>query len=138
MGVKVASFFAGIGGFDLGLENAGMEVVWQCEIKEFCRDILQQHFPKIPLEKDIREVDSGRIPDADVWTGGFPCQDVSLARMGPRKGLRGKQSGLFYEFARHIEARRPPTVVIENVPGLLSSHGGRLSLHGFRAGSTTS
>jgi DNA (cytosine-5)-methyltransferase 1 len=128
--LKVASFFAGIGGFDLGFERAGMEVVWQCEINPFCRDILSQHWANVPCVKDIREVANEKevgasIPDAAVWAGGFPCQDVSLARMGPRSGLRGKQSGLFYDFAKLIEARRPPTVVIENVAGLLSSHGGR-------------
>ena len=128
--VRVASFFAGIGGFDLGMERAGLKVVWQCEINDFCRDILQQHWGDVPCAKDIKEVANEKepgqsIPDAAVWTGGFPCQDVSLARMGPRSGLRGKQSGLFFDFAKLIEARRPPTVVIENVAGLLSSHGGR-------------
>ena len=127
---RVASFFTGIGGFDLGFERTGMQVVWQCEINEFCRDILKQHWPKVACAEDIKELANEKqpgqgIPDAAVWAGGFPCQDVSLARMGPRKGLRGKQSGLFFDFARLIEARRPPTVVIENVAGLLSSHGGR-------------
>jgi len=123
--LSVASFFAGIGGFDLGFERAGLKVGWQCEISPFCRDILQQHWSDVPLAEDIREIKAEELPDADVWTGGFPCQDVSVARMGPRKGLRGKQSGLFYRFAELIEARRPATVVIENVSGLLSSHGGR-------------
>lgn len=122
---SVVSFFAGIGGFDLGLERAGFNVVWQCEIQDFCVDILKQHWPNIPHAKDIREVNPDEIPDAEVWAGGFPCQDVSLARMGPRKGLKGNQSGLFYDYARLIEAKRPPVVVIENVAGLLSSHGGR-------------
>jgi DNA (cytosine-5)-methyltransferase 1 len=129
--MKVASFFAGIGGFDLGFERTKrLKVVWQCEISEFCRDILRQHWSDVDCARDIKEVANEKIPgqsipDAAVWTGGFPCQDVSLARMGPRKGLRGKQSGLFFDFARLIEARRPPTVVIENVAGLLSSHRGR-------------
>lgn len=121
----VASFFAGIGGFDLGLERAGMQTVWQCEIKAFCQEILKQHWPHVPLATDIREVEPNDIPAAHIWAGGFPCQDVSLARMGPRSGLRGKQSGLFYEFARLLEANRPPIVVLENVGGLLSSHEGR-------------
>lgn len=131
MAIEVASFFAGIGGFDLGFERTrGVKVVWQCEINDFCRDILHQHWPNVPCARDIREIANektpgGSIPDASVWTGGFPCQDVSRARMGPRKGLRGKQSGLFYDFAKLIEARCPPTVVIENVAGLLSSDGGR-------------
>jgi DNA (cytosine-5)-methyltransferase 1 len=123
--LRVASFFAGIGGFDLGFENAGMQTVWQCEKKEFCLDILAKHWPDVPRADDITEVKPDEIPEADIWVGGFPCQDVSLARMGPRSGLRGKQSGLFYDFAKLIEARRPEVVVLENVAALLSSHDGR-------------
>lgn len=125
MTLRVASFFAGIGGFDLGFERAGMKVVWQCEVEPFCQKILAQHWPKVPQAKDITKVTPDEIPDADIWVGGFPCQDVSLARMGARSGLRGKKSGLFYDYAKLIESRRPAVVVIENVPGLLSSHGGR-------------
>ena len=125
MTLRVASFFAGIGGFDLGFERAGMKIVWQCEVEPFCQKILAQHWPKIPLATDITKVVADDIPDADIWVGGFPCQDVSLARMGARSGLRGKKSGLFYDYAKLIESRRPAVVVIENVPGLLSSHGGR-------------
>jgi DNA (cytosine-5)-methyltransferase 1 len=121
----MASFFAGIGGFDLGFERAGVETVWQCEKKDFCLDILEQRWPGVPRSNDITEVMPNDIPDADIWAGGFPCQDVSLARMGPRSGLRGKQSGLFYDFAQLIEARRPPLIVLENVAALLSSHDGR-------------
>ncbi|MDO8942339.1 MAG: DNA (cytosine-5-)-methyltransferase, partial [Desulfobacterales bacterium] len=69
--------------------------------------------------------DPAHVPVSDVWAGGFPCQDVSLARMGPRAGLKGKQSGLFHEFARLVEQGRPRVLVIENVQGLLSSHNGR-------------
>ena len=125
VGLTAASFFAGIGGFDLGFQRAGIKVVWQCEINEFCRDILHHHWPEVPCEKDITKVEPESIPNVAVWAGGFPCQDVSLARMGPRKGLKGKQSGLFYRFAELIGKRTPSTVVIENVAGLLSSHGGR-------------
>ena len=121
----VASFFAGIGGFDLGFEQAGFETIWQCEISPFCLEILDQHWPAVPKATDIRKVQPDEIPDATVWTGGFPCQDVSLARMGPRSGLNGSQSGLFFDFARLIGERSPPFVLIENVGGLLSSHQGR-------------
>ena len=123
--VRVASFFAGIGGFDFGFERAGMETVWQCEKKEFCLDILAKHWPDVPRATDIQEVDVDDIPEAEIWAGGFPCQDVSLARMGPRSGLRGKQSGLFYDFAQFIAKRRPPVIILENVAALLSSHNGR-------------
>lgn len=123
--IRVASFFAGIGGFDLGFERAGMETVWQCEKKAFCLEILEKHWPDAVRVADIQEVNADDIPEAEIWAGGFPCQDVSLARMGPRSGLRGKQSGLFYDFAKLIEARRPQVVVLENVAALLSSHDGR-------------
>jgi DNA (cytosine-5)-methyltransferase 1 len=122
---SVASFFSGIGGLDLGLERAGFNVSFQCEIKPFCRDILQQHWPDVPLDDDIRNLDDSRIPEADIWAAGFPCQDLSLARMGPRSGLRGNQSGLFHDFMRLVRGRTPRAIILENVHGLLSSHGGR-------------
>lgn len=121
----VASFFSGIGGLDLGLERAGFNVRFQCEVKPFCRDILQQHWPDLPLDQDIRTLDDAKIPEADVWAAGFPCQDLSLARMGPRSGLRGVQSGLFHDFMRLVRGRHPKAIILENVHGLLSSHGGR-------------
>lgn len=123
--IRVASFFAGIGGFDLGFERAGMQTVWQCEKKPYCLDILEKHWPLVPRAADITKVRPDDIPPASVWVGGFPCQDVSLARMGPRKGLRGRESGLFYHFADLIGECRPPLVVLENVAALLSSHEGR-------------
>lgn len=124
--LTVASFFSGIGGFDLGFQNAGFKVTYQCENNNFCNTVLKKHWPEIKRETDIRKVsDATGIPVSDVWVGGFPCQDVSLARMGPRAGLKGKQSGLFHEFHRLLEQGRPRVFLIENVPGLLSSHGGR-------------
>ena len=123
--MKVASFFSGIGGFDLGFQKANFEVTMQCEIDPFCNQILEKHWPGVKRFDDIRKVSHGDVPLADVWAAGFPCQDVSLARMGPRAGLKGKKSGLFYEFARLLRDGCPRVVVIENVPGLLSSHGGR-------------
>jgi DNA (cytosine-5)-methyltransferase 1 len=125
MRLKVASFFSGIGGLDLGFHRAGYGVTVQCEIDRFCRSILEKHWPKILKYHDIKEMENADVPVSDVWTGGFPCQDVSLARMGPRAGLKGKKSGLFFEFVRLVEQGRPAVILIENVPGLLSSHGGR-------------
>ena len=122
---KVVSLFSGIGGFDLGFERAGFAVSYQCEIQEYCLRILEHHWPDVPRARDIKEVSHADIPTADVWVGGFPCQDVSLARMGKRDGLRGRQSSLFFEFARLAREKLPRMVVIENVPGLLSSHEGR-------------
>src|SRR5437879_4354212 len=120
-----ASFFSGIGGIDLGFVNAGFRLTMQCEIDKFCLRVLDAHWPKVPRFTDIKEIKDADVPVSDVWAGGFPCQDVSLARMGPRAGLKGKKSGLFFEFARLLEGGRPRVFLIENVPGLLSSHGGR-------------
>lgn len=125
LALRVASFFSGIGGLELGLERAGCVVTFQCEAKPFCLQILQQHWPLVPRHTDVRRVTYEEIPDSDVWTAGFPCQDLSLARMGTRSGLRGSQSGLFHDFIRLLRRGLPRTVVLENVHGLLSSHGGR-------------
>ncbi len=123
---RVASFFSGIGGLDLGFERAGFKGTVQCEIDPYCNSILQKHWPNVARFEDVKKIKDGSgIPVSDVWHGGFPCQDVSVARMGPRAGLRGARSGLFNDFARLLGDSRPKVFVIENVPGLLSSHGGR-------------
>ena len=123
--LQVASFFSGIGGFDLGFEMAGMTVVMQCEIDLFCRKVLKKHWPDVPLYGNIAELKSEQIPYADVYVAGFPCQDLSLANQGKRKGLEGERSGLFHEFIRLVEERQPRSIVLENVPGLLNSNSGR-------------
>ncbi len=115
-----ASFFSGIGGFDLGFERLGIQTVSLCEKKLFCRRVLARHWPEVPLFEDIKHVEPEKIPEAQIWTAGFPCQDLSLARMGPRAGLRGAQSGLFHDFATLVGARRPQVIVLENVHGLLT------------------
>ncbi|MBM3216251.1 DNA cytosine methyltransferase [Candidatus Poribacteria bacterium] len=116
-----ASLFTGIGGFDLGLERAGLVCRWQCESDANCAKVLTAQF-KVPLYKDVRDITGGE-PTADLVCGGFPCQDLSVA--GRRKGLAGAASGLWFEFQRVLAAHRPEWVLIENVPGLLSSNGGR-------------
>src|SRR6266853_2929908 len=123
MSFTVASFFSGIGGLDLGFHRAGFRLSVQCEIDPFCASILEKHWPKVLRYQNIKEMTDANVPFSDIWTGGFPCQDVSLARMGPRAGLKGARSGLFHEFARLLGDRTPAVFIIENVPGLLSSHG---------------
>jgi DNA (cytosine-5)-methyltransferase 1 len=123
--LRVASFFSGIGGFDLGFQRARCQIVYQCEIDEFCSDVLQHHWPKVPRTKDITAISYEGIPKAEIWCAGFPCQDVSLARARPRDGLKGKRTGLFYNFAETLGKALPSIVVLENVPGLLTSHEGR-------------
>lgn len=123
--MRIASFFAGIGGFDLGFERSGMSVVFQCELNPFAQQVLKKHWPNIPLHDDINTLQHDQIPQAELYCGGFPCQDLSLANQGKRKGLEGKRSGLFYKFAELIEGNRPNWVVLENVPGLLNSQNGK-------------
>ena len=123
---RLNSFFAGIGGFDVGFERHGFETSFLCEINSFCHKVLATHWPKIKLFADINELSANDIPNADVWCGGFPCQDISVARgASKRLGLQGQRSGLFYQYAKLIEEKKPKVVLIENVEGLFNSNGGR-------------
>lgn len=121
--MRVASFFTGIGGFDLGFERAGMEVVFQCEKDEFAQQILKRHWPEVPLHEDITTLEPTTIPAAELWCAGWPCQDLSNANT-KRPGLSGKQSGLFYVFMELVATIRPKWLVLENVPGLLNAEQG--------------
>lgn len=115
--MRVVSFFAGIGGIDLGLERAGHECVGQVEIDTFCVKVLEKHWPNVWRHDDILTVKPEDIPEADLWTGGFPCQDISNA--GKRAGIRGERSGLFFDFMRLVRAVRPRYLLLENVAALL-------------------
>lgn len=121
--MKFGSLFTGVGGFDLGFERAGMECAWQVEFDKACQSVLKKHWSETELFDDVRTVGKHNLEQVDVICGGFPCQDVSIA--GKRAGLAGERSGLWSEFARIIDELEPKWVVIENVPGLLSSNRGR-------------
>ena len=121
--MKFGSLFTGVGGFDLGFERAGMKCEWQVEFDKNCQNILRKHWSETELFDDVRTVGKHNLKPVDVICGGFPCQDVSIA--GKRAGLAGERSGLWSEFARIIDELEPNWVVIENVPGLLSSNRGR-------------
>lgn len=122
--MKALSLFSGIGGFDLAMERAGIEVVGMCEIDKNAGTVLKEHFPNATLHTDVRNVGKEQYErgSIDVICGGFPCQDLSIA--GKRAGLAGERSGLWFEFARIIDELEPRWVIIENVPGLLSSNKG--------------
>jgi len=110
------SLFAGIGGFDLGLERSGMICKWQVEIDEYATAILERHWPDVPRWGDVRTWPQSDTERVDCICGGFPCQDIS--RGGNRKertGIDGRQSGLWAEFARIICDLRPRFVLVENV-----------------------
>jgi DNA (cytosine-5)-methyltransferase 1 len=121
--MRVSSFFAGIGGFDLGFERAGMQVVFHCEIDTFCQQILKRHWSHVPLHDDITTLTPATIPTSDLWCAGWPCQDLSTAN-ADRKGLTGERSGLFFTFMDLVKEVHPKWLVMENVPGLLSAEQG--------------
>jgi DNA (cytosine-5)-methyltransferase 1 len=121
--LRYLSLFSGIGGFDLGFDRAGMECAGQVEYDEKAAAVLERHWPGVKRMSDVMEVRGDEFGTVDVICGGFPCQDLSVA--GRRAGLAGKRSGLWFEFHRIIDSVKPGIVVIENVPGLLSSNGGR-------------
>lgn len=110
------SLFSGIGGFELGAKRAGIKTIWNCEINPFCRKILKKHFPETTQYTDITTLKNP--PYVDIISGGFPCQDISIAN--PKgEGLNGKRSGLWKEMLRIICETRPHYVLIENSPELL-------------------
>jgi DNA (cytosine-5)-methyltransferase 1 len=110
--------FAGIGGFSLGLERAGMTCKWQVEIDPYATAVLRKHWPKVPKHDDVRTFPPQGDYGVDLICGGFPCQDISFAGKGA--GLAGARSGLWHEFARIIGELRPNYVVVENVAALLA------------------
>src|SRR6266404_6555094 len=121
--LSYGSLFSGIEGFGLGFERAGFQIKWQVEQDAFCNAILKTHWPAVQRFADVRNVGAHNLQPVDCITEGVPCQDVSVA--GRRKGLAGKRTGLFYEFARILSELRPAWFVFENVPGLFSSNKGR-------------
>lgn len=114
------SLFAGIGGADLGFERAGMQCKWQVELDDYATRVLEKHWPDVRRCRDVRDFPPDPADDwrVDCIVGGFPCQDVSLAKPDG-DGLDGSRSGLWFEYQRIIGILRPRYVVVENVPGLL-------------------
>jgi len=123
------SLFAGVGGFDLGMESAGWDCQWQVEWDKHCQSVLRKHWPAVPKYFDIKDVDGSKLTPVDCIVFGSPCQDLSIAGKGG--GLDGSRSNLFYEAMRVIKEMRnatsnkfPRWTIWENVPGALSSNKG--------------
>lgn len=123
---QAAEFFAGIGLVREALGAAGIGVAWANDIEPVKAALYAANYPSDHyVVGDVRDAKGWDLPDIDVATASFPCTDLSLA--GARRGLAGAHSGMFWEFARVIEemdSRRPALVMLENVPGFASSHGG--------------
>ena len=109
------SLFAGIGGFDLGFERAGLQCVAQVEKNSYALRVLHKHWPDVPKFEDIHDVGKHNLPAADIVAGGFPCQPHSVA--GKRRGAADDRN-LWPEMRRVIAELRPAWVVAENVPGI--------------------
>jgi len=125
--LRAAEFFAGMGLMRLGLEREGVEVVFANDIEPVKARLYSANFDSSHLVLgDVREVRGDDVPDIDLATASFPCTDLSVA--GRRRGLAGRESAMFWELARvlgEMAGRRPRTVLLENVLGFASSHGGR-------------
>lgn len=120
-----AGLFAGIGGFELGLADAGIEIAMLCENAPAAKAVLSARFPKVPLADDVKEVKA--LPKGtNILTAGFPCQDLSS--VGEKEGIEGAKSSLVSEVFRLLESQDVEWLVVENVPFMLQLNGGEAML----------
>tara|TARA_R100000808_G_scaffold7070_1_gene20789 strand:- start:8470 stop:9417 length:948 start_codon:yes stop_codon:yes gene_type:complete len=122
--LRLGSLFSGIGGMDLGLERAGLEVDWFVENNPYAKRVLSRHWPGVRQWDDVRTFPPDPVDDwkVDVLAGGFPCVDIST--IGLSRGIDGERSGLWADFARCIRKLEPEYVIVENVTTLLAARGG--------------
>lgn len=117
--MKVASFFSGCGGLDLGFEQAGFDVIWANDINPIVYDTYKYNHPNTYLcKKDMRELNMSEIPECDGFIGGPPCQ--SWSEGGKQLGLLDERGKLFLTYIKIIRSKQPKFFVIENVKGILN------------------
>ena len=123
--MKAFSFFSGVGGFEFGLQMAGLELDWvgYSEIDRFASSIYRFHFPFHRNYGDITTISGSDLPDFDLLTGGFPCQ--AFSNIGKRRGFTDPKGAVFFDLLRIIQEKRPRICLLENVKGLLSHDEGR-------------
>ena len=124
--MNVVGLFAGVGGLELGLSQAGHHTALLCEKWEPARSVLDDRFPDVPKQSDVRDL-SDLPADTEVLTAGFPCQDLSQA--GRTAGIGGGRSSSVGEVFRLLRRRRVPYVILENVPFMLQLDRGRALAH---------
>ena len=124
--MKVASFFAGVGGIDFAFRACGFNIVWANELDPDACQTYRLNFDSELIEGDIRKIRLKDIPDFDVMVGGFPCQAFSVA--GLRKGFADKRGNLFFELERIFRRKKPKVIFLENVKNLVGHDNG----HTFR------
>ena len=118
--MRMLDLFSGIGGFALAASwvwKDELDIVGFCEIEEYAQKVLQKNFPEVPIYQDVQELKGKDFKNIDLITGGFPCQDISIAGKGA--GIEGERSGLWSEMCRIIGEVRPKYAIIENVPMLI-------------------
>lgn len=130
--MKVCSLFSGIGGIDLGFQQAGFDIVWANEFDRdaaitYCHNFGDSHL----IKKDIQSIDTEDIPDFDVLVAGFPCQPFSLA--GRQKGFDDPRGNLFFQIVRIAKAKKPSVIFLENVANLLEHDDGKSFLTIYNA-----
>lgn len=125
--VKVGSLFSGIGGIDLGFEQAGFEIAWANDFDAAACKTYRNNFPStILIEDDVRNINPCALSDIDVLVAGFPCQPFSV--MGYRRGFNDPRGNLFFEIARFIDVKRPKVVFLENVKNIMEHDNGKTFL----------
>lgn len=125
--VKVGSLFSGIGGIDLGFEQAGFEIAWANDFDAAACKTYRNNFPStILIEDDVRNINPCALSDIDVLVAGFPCQPFSV--MGYLRGFNDPRGNLFFEIARFIDVKRPKVVFLENVKNLMEHDNGKTFL----------
>lgn len=122
--MKCASFFAGVGGIDLGFDKAGFKTIYANEIDKFAVETMQKNYDFFIDHRDIREVKAHEIPDFDVMLAGFPCQAFSVA--GYRQGFEDEKGrgNLYFELERIFSEKKPSVILLENVKNLVTHDGG--------------
>ena len=124
---SIVSLFSGIGGIDLGFEQAGFHVLWANEKDKDAAVTYKHNFPHTTLvEGDIKKVKAESIPDFDVLVAGFPCQPFSIA--GKQRGFEDPRGNLFFEITRIIDKKRPKIIFLENVANLMEHDNGKTFL----------
>ena len=132
--LKVASFFCGCGGTDVGLlggfyfqgkyyASNNMEIIYANDIDPNACALFEKNFGIEPDNRDIREVRSEEISDFDILTGGFPCQAFSIIAQNPiRLGIKDERGMLFFEMCRILREKQPKCFIAENVKGILTAN----------------
>lgn len=130
--MKVCSLFSGIGGIDLGFQQAGFDIVWANEFDKDAATTYRHNFGgEYLVEKDVRKVDAAEIPDFDVLVAGFPCQPFSV--LGKQKGFEDPRGNLFFEIIRIAKEKYPQVIFLENVSNFIDHNEGKSFLLVFNA-----